>query len=162
MNDQTPAKTLILALGNPLRADDGAGAAVIEALRGYRLPPGVELADGGTRGLETVLYFQGRERVIVVDAADMGLEAGEWRRFTLADIRLKSNDMALRGTLHYAGLAEAVALAEAMGALPAELVIYGIQPQSLDWQPGLSDVVRCAVEQVARQIAREVDQSGCL
>ncbi len=156
MDDQAPATTLILALGNPLRADDGAGAAVIKALQGCRLPPDVELLDGGTPGLETVLYFEGRSRVIVVDAADMGLEPGEWRRFTLGDIRLKSNDMALRGTLHYAGLAEAVALAGAMDALPAELVIYGIQPQSLDWQTGLSDVVRTAVGAVARQIVQEL------
>jgi hydrogenase maturation protease len=157
MNDPASATTLILALGNPLRGDDGAGTAVIEALRGHPLPPHIELLDGGTPGLETVLYFQGRDRVIVVDAADMGLEPGEWRRFTLGDIRLKSNDMALRGTLHYAGLAEAVALAEAMDVLPPSLVIYGIQPQSIGWQPGLSDAVRTAVEEVARQIAGEFD-----
>jgi hydrogenase maturation protease len=157
MDEQAPATTLILALGNPLRGDDGVGTAVIEALREYQLPPDVELLDGGTPGLETVLYFQGRDRVIVVDAADMGLDPGEWRRFTLGDIRLKSNDMALRGTLHYAGLAEAVALAEAMDALPAELVIYGIQPQAIGWQPGLSDAVRTVIEEVARQIAGETD-----
>ncbi len=158
MNDPASATTLILALGNPLRGDDGAGTAVIEALRDHPLPPDVELLDGGTPGLETVLYFQGRSRAIVVDAADMGLEPGEWRRFTLGDIRLKSNDMALRGTLHYAGLAEAVALAEAMDALPAELIIYGIQPQSIGWQPGLSDAVRTAVKEVARQIVHETDR----
>jgi hydrogenase maturation protease len=157
MDDQKPATTLILSLGNPLRADDGVGAAVVEALREHQLPPDVELIDGGAPGLETVLYFEGRSRVIVIDAADMGLESGEWRRFTLADIRLKSNDMALRGTLHYAGLAEAISLAEAMDALPAELVIYGVQPESLDWQAGLSEAVSIAAEEVAWQIADEFD-----
>ncbi|MBN1122669.1 MAG: hydrogenase maturation protease [Anaerolineae bacterium] len=156
MDDQTPATTLILALGNPLRADDGVGAAVIEALRDHRLPPDVELLDGGTPGLETVLYFEGRSRVIVVDAADMGLEPGEWRRFTLGDATLKSNDMGLRGTLHYAGLAEAIALADAMGALPPELIIFGIQPESIGWEPGLSEPLCAAVDIVAGKVLAEI------
>lgn len=157
MNDQLPATTLILALGNPLRGDDGVGKAVIDTLRSRRLPPDVELMDGGTPGLETVLYFEGRERVIIIDAADMGLEPGEWRRFTLEDAWLKSNDMALRGTLHYAGLAEAITLAEAMDALPAELIIFGIQPQSIGWEPGLSNAVRAAVDVVVEQVLGEFD-----
>ena len=47
--------TLILGLGNSLRGDDGAGPAVVAALSHRDLPSHIELLDGGTPGLETVL-----------------------------------------------------------------------------------------------------------
>ena len=37
-----PVRTLVLALGNPLRGDDGVGAAVLDCLRMCALPPEVE------------------------------------------------------------------------------------------------------------------------
>ena len=74
------APTLVLALGNPDRGDDGVGQAVLRDLteRGP-LPPTVEVLDGGLAGLETCLLLQGRRRALIVDAADMGLAPGEWR-----------------------------------------------------------------------------------
>lgn len=145
-------KTLVLALGNTLRADDGVGAAVIAALHDYPLPEAVTLLDGGTPGFETVMIMQGYDRVIVVDAADMGEAAGAWRTFTPDEVRLKSRDMHLRGTLHYAGLAEALSLGEALDLLPREIVIVGVQPASIDWVMGLTDDVAAAVPAVAAHV----------
>jgi hydrogenase maturation protease len=145
-------KTLVLGLGNPLRADDGVGAAVIESLRetlGHE--DAVDLIDGGTPGLESVLLLQGRSRVIVVDAADMGLEPGAWRTFTLDEV-VPVAKAAMQGTLHDAGLFEALALAEALDALPAELVIFGVQPGSLGWEQGLTPPVRRAVPALCEAI----------
>ncbi len=147
---------LVLALGNPLRGDDGVGAAVIEALAGTDLPRGATLLDGGTPGLETALLLQGYARVIIVDAAEMGLEPGEWRRFTPAEADLKPHDLVLRGTLHSAGLAEALALAEALGILPGEIVIFGMQPGRIGWEPGLSEAVRAALPGLCRAIREEI------
>lgn len=67
------ANTLILGLGNPLRGDDGVGTAVITTLQNEPLPPDVDVVDGGTAGLELVLLLQKYRRVLVVDAAEMGL-----------------------------------------------------------------------------------------
>jgi hydrogenase maturation protease len=140
-----PAKTLVLGLGAPLRADDGVGVALIETLRAEGgFGEGVELVDGGTAGLEIVLLLEGRSRVVVVDAADMGLEPGAWRRFTPDEIA-PADGAALGGTLHDAGLLEALALAEALGVLPAEVVIFGVQPGSLSWEQGLTPPVRQAL-----------------
>jgi hydrogenase maturation protease len=139
-------------LGNPLRGDDGIGAAVITQLERMGLPPSVELLDGGTAGLETVLLMQGYERVIVVDAAEMGKPAGTIVRFTLDEVRLGTRDMYLRGTLHYAGLAEALALAEAMDMMPPELMVIGVQPHEIDWELALSDAVAAAVPSVCQAV----------
>jgi hydrogenase maturation protease len=51
-------RTVILALGGPLRGDDGVGAAVLKSLaKGGRLPAETDLVDGGTCGLETALLL---------------------------------------------------------------------------------------------------------
>ncbi|MBE2267629.1 MAG: hydrogenase maturation protease [Anaerolinea sp.] len=144
-------QTLVLALGNPLRGDDGIGAAVIAALaEAHILPTEVTLQDGGTPGLELVLSLQGYERVIIVDAADMGQPPGTWAR--LDPTRLEARDLYLRGTLHYAGLAEALQLAGALNLLPPEIIIFGVQPAEIGWLPGLSPAVSAAIPDVCAAV----------
>ncbi len=120
------------------------------------LPEDVDLVDGGTAGLETVLLLQGYQRAIIVDAAEMGRQPGEWLRFTHREATLEAGDLALRGTLHSVGLAEALALGEALGSLPAEIVIYGIQPKDIGWEEGLSEPVQAAIPAVCAAIRAEV------
>ena len=146
---------LILGIGNPLRGDDGVGTAVISTLQHMPLSPNVELVDGGTAGLEIVLLLQKYQRVVVVDAADMGLLPGEWRRFGGDTAVLTTNTDKLNGTLHNAGFAEALALAEALDVLPDELVVFGVQPQRVDWVEGLSEEVETAVLPVCQAILAE-------
>lgn len=149
-------RTLVLGLGNPLRGDDGVATAVLEALRQTVAAwPHVAVMDGGTPGLETSLLWEGYSRVIIVDAADMGCPPGAWQRLTLDAVQL-SRGTTLHGTLHAAGLAEALELAAALERLPAELVIYGVQPQEIGWRPGLSAAVASAVPAVCAAIVDEI------
>ncbi|MBN2469505.1 MAG: hydrogenase maturation protease [Anaerolineae bacterium] len=151
-----PGPTLVLALGSPLRGDDGVGKAVIECLQDRDLPPGITVLDGGTPGLETILLFEGYARVIIVDAAEMNQQPGQWRRFTTQEASLTANDLHARVTVHYAGLAEALALGEALDILPDEIVIYGVQPERIDWSGTLSDPVQAAVPAVCAAILDEL------
>ena len=146
------SKTLVLSLGNMLRGDDGIGAAVLEQLETQAVPDTVTLIEGGTPGLETLLLLQGYDRVIIIDAADMDCEPGVWRRFTPDEVRLQSRDLHLRGTLHYAGLAEALNLGEALHMLPPEIIIYGIQPRAIDWDIGLSPELVAVIPAVCDNI----------
>jgi hydrogenase maturation protease len=149
-------QTLVLGLGNNLRGDDGAGSAVVAALSSMDLPTNVEILDGGTPGLETVLLLQGYERVFIVDAADMGLEPGQWRCFTPDTAELKSGEKKLQGTLHAAGLAEALVLARALDLLPPTLIIFGIQPQSLDWSQDLTEPLKAALPDLINAVVNEI------
>lgn len=148
--------TLVLALGNPLRGDDGIGAAVLNALPA--VPPGVALLDGGTPGLELVLTCQGYDRVIIVDAADLGDAPGSWR--CLPTACLQAGDPHLRGTLHSAGLAEALTLGAALDLLPSEIIILGIQPGELGWSPGLTPRVAAAIPDLCQVIMRLLILTG--
>lgn len=146
------SQTLVLSLGNILRGDDGIGAAVLEQLETQAVPDHVTLIEGGTPGLETLLLWQGYERVIIVDAADMDCAFGEWRCFTSDEVRLQSRDLHLRGTLHYAGLAEALNLGEALNMLPPEIIIYGIQPRTIEWEIGLSPELTAVIPAICDNI----------
>ncbi len=154
MGFNIPHPTLILGLGNSLRGDDGAGPAVIEWLDRQVLPPGVETIDGGTAGLDIVSTLMGHERAIIVDAANVGQAPGEWMRFTPDVAQLKDNDTTL--SLHSAGLAEALALGAALNVLPPTIIIFGVQPQTLDWSPQLSAEVLAAVPEVGQAILQEI------
>ena len=150
----TQHSTIVLGLGNSLRGDDGVGPAVIEWLDRQALPPGVEAIDGGTSGLDIVSILMGRERAIIVDAANVGRVPGQWARFTPDVAQLKESDTTL--SLHSAGLAEALALGAALNVLPPTIIIYGVQPQSLDWSAQLSAEVQVAMIEVGQAVLREL------
>ena len=153
-------KTLILGLGNPLREDDGIGLRVVQDLATRDLPDDVEIMDGGTRGLELVTLLEGRRRVIVVDAAEMGREPGDVKRFSMAEAHLPGTEKQL--SVHSAGLGDALLLAEALGVLPQELVIFGIQPASLEWGTTLSPKLERTIPRVVGGILAELAKAAPL
>jgi hydrogenase maturation protease len=118
-------------------------------------PPNISLIDGGTPGLETALLLQGYDRVIVVDVANLGERPGTWRRFSLAEANLVQQAQ-MNGTLHDAGFAEAVALGAALGILPPEIIVYGVQPEKIEWEMGLSTAVQTAIPYICQQIQAEL------
>ena len=156
--DTVSSDTLVIGLGNPLRGDDGVGMRIADLLAGYRLPAGVEVAQGGTRGLELVNWMEGWPRVIIIDAAEVGKAPGGFTRFTLDEGQLLGNDQHL--SIHAAGLREALLLAEVLGVLPDEVIVYGIQPAHLDWTDTLSPEVEAAVPQVLKSVLDELMAPG--
>ncbi|MFN8441195.1 MAG: hydrogenase maturation protease [Caldilineaceae bacterium] len=68
--------TLIIGCGNLLRGDDGVGPLLIRHLWERDLPAHVQLADGGTAGMDVAFKMRGAERVILIDACRSGNEPG--------------------------------------------------------------------------------------
>ena len=145
---------LILGLGNPLRGDDGIGPRVVEELTHRGLPEGVMALDGGTGGLNLLQVLAGWKRVVVVDAADVGREPGQFVRFTPDQVRL--TETADRFSLHHAGLSEVLALAGALGQALPELVIFGVQPAKVGWSERLSSAVEAALPALADAVLKEI------
>jgi len=146
--------TVIIGLGNPLRGDDGVGVRVAQVLAGQVLPGDVEVVDGGTQGLGIVNLMEGRQRVIVVDAANVGRTPGEFVLFRLDEIGLLGDDHSI--SIHSAGLRDALLLARALQILPDEVLIVGVQPAHMEWDHSLSPEVEAAVPQIADTILREI------
>ncbi len=68
--------TLIICIGNALAADDGAGAGVYEELERTGLPKGTRLCFLGLGGLDLLEELAGEHQLIVVDAVQLGGDAG--------------------------------------------------------------------------------------
>ncbi len=156
---------LILGLGNPLQGDDGLGCRVIEELQrqppGRRsLPPDVEALDGGTPGIGLINLLEGRSRVIVVDAAEMGRPPGTVVRFSADEVTLTGS--AERLSLHRTAVADALALARALSKISGagwvlpEIIVYGVQPARIGWGEGLSPEVEAAIPGLVEAILEEL------
>ena len=155
---RVPLATLVIGLGNPLRGDDGVGVRAIEMLATQPLPPDVEVIDGGTLGLGIVNLLEGRQRVIVLDAADVGRTPGQLVRFSLDEAELMGGDHHI--SVHTAGLREALLLAEALEMLPAEVIIFGVQPANLEWDNSLSPEVEAALPNLVAAVLTEIADCG--
>ncbi len=147
-------ETLVIGIGNPLQGDDGLGACAVQMLANEVLPAGVQIEELGTPGWGLVNFLQGWQRVILIDAVCMGEEPGTWRRLEKDDIQLVASDQV--SSLHEPGLAESLSLAQTLGLLPDEIVLYGVEPACI--QPGgeLSPAVRQAVTPLVKQILGEL------
>lgn len=116
----------------------------------------IEVMDGGTPGIGLLNLLEGRARVILVDAAEMGLAPGEIRRFTADQVTLTGS--AQRLSLHRSGVADALALARALNIELPKIVFFGIQPASVEWRASLSPAVQAAVPRVIAAILDELNQ----
>jgi len=75
------APVLLLALGNPLMEDDGAGQEVLASIKSSTPEWGrqVEFVDGGTQGLALLGMFERRKAVVFLDAVRLGLITRAWQ-----------------------------------------------------------------------------------
>ncbi len=58
----------IVCVGNRLIPGDDLGPRVFDHLTRHPLPESVEVIDGGLQGLDLLRYFEGIDRVVIVDA----------------------------------------------------------------------------------------------
>ena len=155
--------TLVIGLGNPLRGDDGVGVIAARALAQHALPGGVEVVDGGTGGLELVNLMEGWPRAIVIDAAYVGKQPGEFVRFTYDEVgsgtvRLPGEDDP--NSVHAAGLRDALLLAQVLGVLPEQVIVFGVQPARVEWDGALSPEVEGALPALIEAVLKELGVDG--
>ena len=149
---------LVLGIGNILLSDEGAGIKAVEELqKRYSLPPEVDVIDGGTMGLDLLPYLDNRSHLFIIDAVKSGNPPGTPTRIALYDppayFRTKISP-------HQLGLSELLAVASMTDSLPDEIVLFGIEPESLDTSLQMSESVEKNIETLVDMIANELDQIG--
>jgi hydrogenase maturation protease len=143
----------VVGVGNRWRGDDAVGLEVVARLRG-RLPDGVELVEREGEPTALIDELAGADAVWLVDAVSSGAAAGTLHRF---DAGAKPLPAALfRTSTHHIGLPEAVELARAVGGLPRQLVVFGVEAGDVGVGEGLTPAVAAAVERTAEVVRDEV------
>ena len=150
-----PKKILILGLGNILLGDEGVGVRVAEQLLSHPLPDEIEVIDGGTAGYELINFFEGKEKVIIVDAVKTNDTPGSVYKLDLA---LVQEDETVQLSLHQIGLKNVFKMASLMDLNP-EVTLVGIVPKNYqDYNIGLSDEVEKAIPLAIETVLKEIEQ----
>lgn len=157
-DDESVAPVLVLALGNRLLADDGAGLVLLEALRAELCAEEraghVEFLDGGTQGLALLGRLEGRAAVLLLDAASPG--GG-----TPGSVHVLRDAVSARPRrgegAHEGNAGELLSAALFLGHLPPDVVLVGIEPAELETRVGLSEPVEKALPQALSAARAELD-----
>ena len=149
-------KTAIIGMGNPLMSDEGIGVRVVARLQGTALSEAADVLDLGTSGISVLHEFEGREKVIFVDCAMMGLEPGTIRRFTPDDVETRKVQTGV--SLHEGDLLSTIALARRLGTCPEQIVIFGIQPKTVEFGEHLSPELAERLDDYTAEIRAELER----
>jgi len=151
-------RTLLLGIGNILMNDDAAGVLVVQALaEKYEFPEELTLLDGGTLGLDILPYLEGIDRLLVVDAVETGDPPGTLIRMTGDDIPLA---LATKVSPHQMGLKDLLLVADLQGYAPREMVLWGVQPGSIEMDIELSPEVAGSMGALQERVLEELENWG--
>ena len=109
----------------------------------YRLPPDVQLMDGGVMGLDLLPHLEGVSHLLITDAVQTGRPPGSLVRLEGEAIPAA---LSLKMSMHQVGLQELLALAGFQGTLPERVVLWGLEPASLDWGLELSAPIATQID----------------
>jgi len=146
----------VIGLGQEWRGDDAAGLLVARRLRQLAGSRVTVLENSGSVS-DLLVAWQESAAVILVDVVRGGGRPGEIYRFPVHERPLPAELFPATST-HAWGVAQAVALSRALGALPPHLVVYGIEGQDFGLGREVSPEVARAVPEVARRIRQEIQE----
>ena len=148
----------VFGIGNLLLSDDGVGIHAINKLNEeYEFPEGVEIIDGGTKGLDLLPLFENRERVLIIDAANFNKPAGT--------IDIIEGDkipafLSTKLSVHQIGLPDMLFAAKLMEIMPDRISLVGIQPESMETRTDLSETVRDKMDEFMETIFSKLKEWG--
>ena len=149
---------LVLGLGNSIMTDDGFGVEVVNTLSSrYHFQGEVCLVDGGTLGLDLLPYLENVASLLIIDALDMRDEPGRIFRLQGEEV---PRAFASKLSVHQMGLQDLLAVAELQGHVPNRLVVWGVQPESIEMGTELTPAVKKAVVAVIDNILDELQGWG--
>lgn len=144
-------RTVLVAVGDRYAGDDAAGPALVDALQGKT---DLTLLDVGSypQNYMGVVAREAPETVILVDGAELGLQPGEIRLLCGSEL------VDMGGGSHGFPM---TALLEQLAVLSnAEILLLGIQIETLERGSSLSSPVEQAVDEIVRFITSLRPEAG--
>ena len=151
-------KIVVLGIGNLLLSDEGVGIEVIKELRKkYKLSEEVEIVDGGTGGFSLLPFIESANKLLVIDAISGDKSPGTIYKFKNEEIPLNIME---KISLHEVNFADILNLAQLRGSYPEEIVIIGIEPETLEMQATLSETVRRKIPLLLSEVINQLKELG--
>jgi len=147
-HSQRRCRILIAGLGNVLLMDDGVGVHAVRELLNDA-PAGACVAEVGTAVLHALHLLETADRILAIDAVQAGGPPGTVYVFRAGDEkvqhRVSLHELSLMGALRFLGPAHP----------RPEIVILGVEPETIDYGLELTKEVAAALPQVLR-VAKEI------
>lgn len=150
-------KTLVLAIGNKLLSDEGAGLHVLEALNTHHpATEDISYLDGGTLSFTLASAVSDADNLIVIDATQLKSPPG-----TVSCLVNEQMDQFLgscKRSVHEIGLLDLLDISRLTASLPERRALIGIQPDTIDWGDTLTEVVEQAVPVAMQHVVELLEQ----
>ena len=146
---------VVLGLGNPLMSDEGIGGFLVDQLeKQVDQFPQAEFIDAGTGGMNLLYHLEDRKKVIIIDCAFMDTEPGTMKRFGPDEV--VSIKKLAHLSLHEVDILKVIELAKRLGQCPEEIVIFGIEPESIEQKMELTKILADKIDDYIETIVREL------
>jgi hydrogenase maturation protease len=141
----------VIGVGNEMMGDDAIGPHIVRELISRKvLPEEVLLIDEGRGGMRLVHHIREMEKVIIIDAADIGKDPGDFTAFRPEDVESIKD---LSGTnIHEWDLLKMLELSRMLGECPDDIRILAIQPENLEWGESISSELLGRVEEYIENV----------
>jgi hydrogenase maturation protease len=147
----------VLGIGNLLLQDEGVGIHLVHRLADKVDSPNIDLIDGGTTPDILSLAGNDVDKLIVVDAAEVGDKAGTIYRFDIADLDSGTPSPV---SLHELGLVDSLKLMDLFGSRPKSVTVIGIEPKVIGYGLELSPELEEKMPQLMKIVLDEIKETN--
>lgn len=153
---QKEMKITILGIGNTLYQDEGVGVHILPLLEErFKEDALVEIIEGSTDGMRLLGPVEDSSHLIVIDAINAGKEGGTI--ITLIGDEIPAY-YGIKMSIHQLGFQEVLFAAKLRERYPKNIVMFGMQPTSLELGIELSSNNADRLSELADHIAVQVKQ----
>jgi hydrogenase maturation protease len=142
-------RILIAGLGNLLLMDDGVGVHAVQELQ-KNPPPGAVVAEVGTAVLNALHLLEWADNILAIDAMQAGGKPGTVYAFETGDVARGG----IQASLHELNLLSALDFLK--NKTRPEIVIFGVEPERIDYGLDLTPAVAAALPKLTAAAREQV------
>lgn len=148
----------VIGVGNAWRGDDAVGLLAARRLRD-QLDSSIEVMEAEGDGLALLDLMEGANHVLLIDAVKGGGRPGTCVRL---DVSTECRwGPVVPSSTHAMGIAESIELARALDRLPKQVVVYGVEIESVESGAPLSPAVCDGLDLVVEMVMKDIERTGC-
>ncbi|MEH7437107.1 HyaD/HybD family hydrogenase maturation endopeptidase [Neobacillus drentensis] len=153
-NRKVESKITILGIGNTLFSDEGVGIHLLPLLEeALKEVDQVEIIEGLTDGMRLLGPVEEAENLIIIDAINAGKEGGTIISLVGEEIPAY---FGIKMSIHQLGFQEVLLAAKMRDRYPKQIVMFGMQPTSLELGVELTETNRQKLGELANAVIEQV------
>ena len=153
-NRKVESKITILGIGNTLFSDEGVGIHLLPLLEeALKEVDQVEIIEGLTDGMRLLGPVEEAENLIIIDAINAGKEGGTIISLVGEEIPAY---FGIKMSIHQLGFQEVLLAAKMRERYPKQIVMFGMQPTSLELGVELTETNRQKLGELANAVIEQV------